>query len=128
MALGTGAALFFIHNILASKVDLVKNHPIATPLALGVGGHILKKKMPTVGTALLGAAGYAGAMAFTVTRANPPASAPTQTSALVEAAALLESNQVGDYVIPDAGDFDYDSGIGPNTGDIDVSEAMNLEV
>ena len=127
MAGGAGVALYFLHKMLATKVDLVKNHPMAKPLALAATGHFLKRKMPTVGTALIGASGYAFGMALDVARAN---AAQTQTQALTDpsqVAALTSPNQVGDFVIPDAGNIEYDAGVGPNTADLDISSALNLQ-
>lgn len=132
MAAGSGVALYFLHKMLASKVELVQRHPVATPLALAAAGHFLKRKMPTVGTALIGGSGYAFGMALDVARAQQaqPAQAPTatQTQALLEASALTDPMQVGDFVIPDAGAIDYDAGIGPNTADLDISQAMDLGI
>ncbi len=127
MAGAAGVALYFGHKMLATKVDLVKNHPVATPLALAAGGHFLKRKMPTVGTALIGAAGYAFGMALDVARAQQ--ATQTQTQALTDpsqVAALTSGNQVGDYVIPDAGSTEYDMGVNSNTADLDIGSALNL--
>lgn len=123
VGLGSGAATYFIHKMLATKVDLVNKHPIATPIALAAVGHVLKKKMPTVGAGLIGAGGYALGLAIDVRRAQQ-----SQTSALIESsnvAALNQPSDVGDYVIPDAGDVDFN--MMPNeAGDMDISDAMGL--
>jgi len=37
MAMGGGVALYFIHKVLATKVELVQKHPILTPVVLGAG-------------------------------------------------------------------------------------------
>ncbi len=129
MAGGAGVALYFLHKMLATNVEFVQKHPVMTPLALAAAGHFAKRKMPTVGTALIGAAGYSFGMALDVARANAAQNPTTQTQALTDpgqVAALTAANQVGDYVIPDAGNIEYDSGIGPNTADLDISSAMTL--
>lgn len=129
MAGGAGVALYFLHKMLATKVEFVQKHPVATPLGLAAAGHFLKRKMPTVGTALIGGAGYAFGMALDVARAQQAQQSTTQTQALTDpsqVAALTSPNQVGDYVIPDAGNVEYDSGVNSNTADLDIGSAMNL--
>lgn len=120
----SGAATYFIHKMLASKVELVSKHPIATPIALAAVGHFVKRKMPTVGAGLIGAGGYALGLAFDVSRANK-----AQTAALIEAnnvAALNSPGDVGDYNIPDAGDVQFNS-MPNDAGDVDISDALSFD-
>lgn len=115
---GSGVATYFLHKMLASKVEMVNKHPIATPVVLAAVGHMLKKKMPTVGAGLIGAGGYALGLAIDVKRSQQ-----TQTQALVESsnvAALMEPSNVGAYEIPDAIESMSE------TGDMDYSDALNL--
>lgn len=116
----SGVATYFTHKLLASKVELAAKHPIAVPIALAGLGHFVKRKMPNVGSAIIGAGGYALGLALDVRRATQQ----NQTQALVDpsnVAALNAPGDVGNYVIPDASEaaaFVDD--------DVDVSEAMNL--
>ena len=120
----TGVATFFVHTMLTERVKFTVEHPFITPLAMAAVGHVLKRKMPTVGTGLLGASGYALAMAFQLKRANKQ-----QTAALIEAnnvAALNSASDVGDYNIPDAGDVQFNS-MPNDAGDVDISDALNFD-
>jgi hypothetical protein len=119
----SGAATYFIHNMISKKVKFAIDHPFLTPIAFAAVGHVLKKKMPTVGAGLIGASGYALGLAFDFNRANK-----AQTAALIEAnnvAALNSASDVGDYNIPDAGDVSFNS-MPNDAGDVDISDAMGL--
>lgn len=58
VAVGGGVA-FFAAEFAVQHVDALKSAWWATPVAMGVGGHFLRRKYPTMGGGLLGAAGYA---------------------------------------------------------------------
>jgi hypothetical protein len=69
------------HSAAASRVDFVQKNWWSGPVILGVVGLLARKsrRLSGAGDALLGAAGYAGYMAYTVAHANAPAaSAGTQ--------------------------------------------------
>jgi|SRR5580765_2384849 len=120
---GAGVGVFYVHRMLASKVAFLQNHPLAAPIGFILLGHVLKKskKLGTVGAALVGAGGYAGAQVFELQKATaatqaPAATAPAagtsgveeDTGMLVEAkdvGMLLQSSDVGGYTNP-AGSYD----------------------
>jgi hypothetical protein len=117
---GAGVATYYAHKFLSTKVAMVQKHPIISPLVMVAGGHLLKKRMPTVANGIIGAAGYALGLAIDVARANKAAT--TETAAMISAsnvAALLEANQVQAYEIPDAGEdeafVDYSSAMALGT-------------
>jgi hypothetical protein len=78
-----GAGTFYAHRMLASKVAFIQKNPLLAPVAILVLGHVLKKSAKTapVGSALCGAAGYAGAQTFELKKAAAAAnSTPTATT------------------------------------------------
>lgn len=83
---GAGVGVFYLHRMLSSKVAFLQAHPLAAPIGFVVLGHVLKgtKKLNTLGAALVGAGGYAGAQTYELAKAaaaaTPPAAAPAQTS------------------------------------------------
>lgn len=106
---GAGVGVFYLHRMLASKIAFLQNHPLAAPIGFVVLGHVLKKskKLGSVGAALVGAGGYAGAQVFEVKKSLQNAPAPAQTSgfedddtgALVQGAdigMLMPSSNIGD--------------------------------
>ena len=108
---GAGVGVFYLHRMLTSKIAFLQNHPLAAPIGFVVLGHVLKKskKLGTVGAALCGAGGYAGAQVFEMQKAlaaNPPIN-PTQTSGLDDASgmdddtgALVSTKDIGMLVAP----------------------------
>lgn len=107
---GAGVGVFYLHRLLASKIDFLQKHPLAAPIGMILGGHILKKsgKLSSLGAALVGAGGYAGAQVFEVQK-SLKAQAPTaQTSGFEDdTGALTSPGDVG--MLLD----------GSNTGDIE---------
>jgi len=87
---GAGVGIFYLHRMLASKIAFAQNHPLALPIGFVVLGHVLKKskKLGSVGAALVGAGGYAGAQAFELSKAsaaaNTPATPPAGTAGVGE--------------------------------------------
>jgi hypothetical protein len=79
---GAGVGVFYLHRMLASKIPFLQNHALAAPIGFIVLGHVLKKskKLGTVGAALVGAGGYAGAQAFELRKATAAANAPTPSA------------------------------------------------
>jgi hypothetical protein len=75
IALASGAATFQAHKWLGRQSWAPAN-PVVIPLMLGVAGHIAKKKAPSVGVAVLGAAGYAANNAYEVYAATQPQKSP----------------------------------------------------
>lgn len=116
---GVGAATFYAHRMIASKVAFVQKHPLVAPLAILVLGHVLKKnaKMAPVGSALCGAAGYAGAQTFELQKATTAAnSTPTataaQTSGFDNTGALTQAVDIGALVAAsDIGSMGYAPGV-----------------
>lgn len=111
---GAGVGVFYLHRMLTSKVAFLQNNPLAAPLGFILLGHVLKKskKLGTVGAALVGAGGYAGAQVFEVRKSlqnQTPAAAPANTSGFEEdTGALLESSDIGALIEPtNIGDLDY---------------------
>lgn len=110
---GVGAAAFYGHRMLSSKVAFLQKQPLTVPLGMLVLGHVLKKsaKFATVGSSLCGIAGYAGAQVFEVQKAtkaaqasSPPAAQTSgfddDTGALTRAqdiGALTAASDIGGY-------------------------------
>lgn len=111
---GAGVGVFYIHRMLTSKVAFLQNNPLAAPLGFVLLGHVLKKskKLGTVGAALIGAGGYAGAQVFEVKKslqnAPAPAAAASNTSGFDDdTGALVDVSDVGALLPPgDIGDID----------------------
>lgn len=75
-----GVVTYIAYKTLSSKVEMARKHPIATPILLGVGGHLLKRKFQSLGAGVVGAAAGMAAMAFDVNRANKPADTQALTN------------------------------------------------
>lgn len=107
---GAGVGIFYLHRMLASKIAFLQNHPLAAPLGMIAIGHIAKKskKLGTVGAALIGAGGYAGAQVFEVQKAMKAQQAPAQTSGFDDddTGALTLPADVGMLLEPGVGDLD----------------------
>jgi hypothetical protein len=110
---GAGVGVFYVHRMLASKIAFLQAHPLAAPIGFILLGHVLKKskKLGTVGAALVGAGGYAGAQVFELQKASaataPAATAPATTAGFDdndtgmvvqphEVGMLLQSSNIGD--------------------------------
>jgi len=75
-ALGVGTYIGL--KQLSTRVELAQKHPVATPVALMVGGHFLKRKYQSLGAGMIGAGAAMAALAFDLNRSNPqPAAAGT---------------------------------------------------
>jgi hypothetical protein len=76
----------------------------ASPVALALAGHFLKKKSPGVSAAVIGAAGFALAesitLGFAIRKANP---APKDTTKGIEAGAMLSAGQLNAWNRSDTG-------------------------
>lgn len=109
---GTGVGAFYLHRMLASKIAFLQNHPLVAPIGMVLLGHMLKKskKLGTVGPALVGAGGYAGAQVFEVQKSvKAQQAAAPQTSGLDDGdtGALVSPQDVGALVSPsDIGDLE----------------------
>jgi hypothetical protein len=105
---GAGVGVFYLHRMLASKVAFLQKNPLAAPIGFIVLGHVLKKspKLNTVGAALVGAGGYAGAQVFEVRKSmqtQQAAAAPAQTSGFDEdfdTGAVVEATDIGMLMQP----------------------------
>lgn len=117
-----GVVGYFAHKTASEKIGFVGQNWYAGPLGMAVLGHVLKKKAKTanVGTALLGAAGYAGALGYSLKKAAAPETkglmAPGETGAL---------QGTDSYYLPDTIDTDAS----PETSDYEdmrIASAMGL--
>ncbi len=110
---GSGVGVFYIHRMLASKFPALQKHALAAPIGFIILGHVLKKskKLGTVGAALVGAGGYAGAQVFELQKATATANAPAAGTSGVEedtgmlvppgdVGMLLQSHDIGGYTNP----------------------------
>jgi hypothetical protein len=103
---GAGVGVFYLHRMLASKVAFLQNNPLAAPIGFIVLGHVLKKsaKLGTIGAALCGAGGYAGAQVFEVRKSmQTQAAPPAQTSGFDEdydTGAVMEPADIGMLMQP----------------------------
>jgi hypothetical protein len=111
---GAGVGVFYLHRMLSTKIAFLQNHPLAAPIGFIIAGHVLKKtkKLNTVGAALVGAGGYAGAQVFELrkaaTAASPAATTPAGTAGFEdndtgmvvpahEVGMLLQSSNIGAF-------------------------------
>lgn len=117
-----GVVGYFAHKTASEKIGFIGQNWYAGPLGMAVLGHVLKKKAKTanVGTALLGAAGYAGAFGYSLKKAAAPETkglmAPGETGAL---------QGTDSYYLPDTIDTDAS----PETSDYEdmrIASAMGL--
>ncbi len=112
---GAGAAAFYAHRMISTKVAFVQNHPLAAPAGILLVGHLLKKskKLGGVGNALCGIAGYAGAQVYELQKATTQAQAAAPAPAAGtsgfdddDVGALVQPGDIGALVQPgDIGSF-----------------------
>jgi len=97
---GAGVGAFYLHRMLASKFPALQNHPLAAPIGFIVLGHVLKKskKLSTVGAALVGAGGYAGAQVFEVQKSLQPAPKAQTSGFDDDTGALTSAGDIGALV------------------------------
>jgi len=119
-----GVVGYFAHKTASEKIEFVRGKWWAGPVAMGVLGHVLKKKAKTaqVGTALLGAAGYAGAFGYSLSKA-----AGETTKGLMTPGEVGALQSVDPYYLPD----NIDTDASPGTSDYDdeeeaIASAMGL--
>lgn len=125
---GVGAAAFYLHRMLSTKVDAVAKHPLLAPAAMLAAGHILKSKpkFASVGSALCGIAGYAGAQVFELSKASTVANTPTTSGFGDDTGALVSPGDIGALVSPsDIGAIAYDGSFTPNNASA-YADAENL--
>jgi hypothetical protein len=81
-----GGASYYAQKAVAPRIPFMQAHPLSGPIGMVVIGHLAKKKFPVVGTALVGAGAYGGALAYDLNKSvQTTATAPsTGTSALVQ--------------------------------------------
>lgn len=128
----TGAMAYYAGNFAGDKIDFLKSHPLALPGAMALAGHFLKRKNHDAGTALIGAGGFAGAMAFSqmqLAQANKPTSG-------FDAGALINAGAYGEFEAGDLRDTSATSDThgagalidasGPYDDAGDATEAMGL--
>ena len=96
---GTGVGVFYLHRALSNKIPFLQNHPLAAPIGFIVLGHVLKKskKLGTLGPALIGAGGYAGAQVHELQKATAVANTPSAPAAGTSG---VEENDTGMVVPP----------------------------
>lgn len=126
----TGAAAFYGHSVASEHIEFIGSKWWSGPAIMGVGGHLLRRKNSTVavGTALLGAAGYAAAMGYRMNKATQVANAPpaeAETGAMVsgsdDVGALIDPTGATSAGAPSS--FDVLEGGG---GDVGYSSARSL--
>lgn len=115
-----GVVGYFAHKTASEKIGFVGQNWYAGPLGMAVLGHVLKKKAKTanVGTALLGAAGYAGAFGYSM-------KAATETKGLMAPGETGALQGTDSYYLPDTIDTDAS----PETSDYEdmrIASAMGL--
>lgn len=121
-----GVVGYFAHKTASEKIDFVRDKWWSGPVGMALFGHTLKKKAKTaqVGTALLGAAGYAGAFGYSLNRAG--AAGKPETKGLQSPGYDTGALQgVDPYYLPDTIDTDAS----PETSayaDEDIASAMGL--
>lgn len=119
-----GVVGYFAHKTASEKIDFVRDKWWSGPVGMALLGHTLKKKAKTaqVGTALLGAAGYAGAFGYSLNRAAAP---KPETKGLQSPGDVGALQGVDPYYLPDTIDTDAS----PETSayaDEDIASAMGL--
>lgn len=122
-----GVVGYFAHKTASEKIDFVRDKWWSGPVAMGVLGHVLKKKAKTaqVGTALLGAAGYAGAFGYSLSKAAAAPETKGLMSSGYDASGLQSS--VDPYSLPDSIDTDASAGTSDYYDeDANIASAMNL--
>jgi hypothetical protein len=87
-----GVATFFGIKILMQKVELARNHPVATPLAVAAGGHFLKRRYQSLGAGVVGAGAAMAAANFDAARQAKSG----ETSALTSASDIRALTAPGD--------------------------------
>ncbi len=94
---GAGVGVFYLHRMLASKIEFIQNKPLAAPLGFIFLGHVLKKskKLATVSSALIGAGGYAAAQVFEVRKSLQQQAPAAQTSGIDDTGALTSASDIG---------------------------------
>ena len=121
---GAGGAGYYLNKMANQKVESLQKNTFIAPLLMIAGGHFIKRKAPNVGAGVVGAGGYALAMAFDVRQQNKAAqeaaAKPPETKGLTQPSdigALISPNDVG-YMPPDLETSGGD--------DMDMSEALQL--
>lgn len=132
---GIGAAAFYLHRMLSTKVAFIQQKPLAAPAAMLLAGHLMKKskKFAGAGAGLCSVAGYAGAQVYELQKATTAAAAtPAATPAAGtsgfddDVGALVQASDIGALVqASDIGDLIQ---YGPTTGSSyqDAQELSNI--
>lgn len=117
-----GVVGYFAHKTASEKIEFVRGKWWAGPVAMGVLGHVLKKKAKTaqVGTALLGAAGYAGAFGYSLSKAAG------ETKGLMSPGEVGALQSVDPYYLPDNIDTDASPGTSDYAEEEAIASAMGL--
>lgn len=96
---GAGAAAYYVHRMLSEKVEFVQKNPYMGPGAMVLLGHVIKTRpsLASVGSALIGAAGYSAAMLYELKKSAAPAVAAPTTQGFddYDTGALLQSSDIG---------------------------------
>jgi len=133
--LATGAVGYLGHYAVASRIPAIATNWWAAPLAMGVVGHMLKRRrgrIGNVGIATIGAAGYAFALGLQTSRAAARATPPpsdagalvnADTGALVDDYASGVAGYLDDAQNPTSSFFAGEPG---EADDAAVESAMNL--
>ena len=140
VGMGTGAAFGLLQTYAVSSIPWLSSNWWAMPVTVGLIGHFLKRKNPTVGGALLGIAGYWGITSWQASRTGTAkgfidagafidAGGPNMTryndSIGTDANPRLGMQNAG-MLMDRSGTMGYEN-LGEQAGDIDVGEVMGLE-
>ncbi len=107
---------------LSSRVALAQKHPIATPLAVVVGGHFVKRKYQSLGAGMIGAGAALAALGFDLNRSNPaPAGGVNALTPPQDIGALTPPQDIADPMAALDGAMNPD---GANGGLYDYGDAM----
>lgn len=74
----TGVASEFVGRFASEKVEMLRDEWYVLPAVMAASGHFLRRKNEAIGLALLGAAGYAGALNYGFNKASRAASGETE--------------------------------------------------
>jgi hypothetical protein len=96
VALGVGGASFYAATKAAQSISFLQSKWYATPLALGIVGHLAKSFSSTGGTAAVGAAGALFAFSYYVNKQSTTTTTTTTTGTTGTAPAQGLTDRAGD--------------------------------
>lgn len=127
---GSGGVGYYANKMANQKVESLQKNTFIMPLLMIAGGHFIKRKAPNVGAGVVGAGGYALAMAFDAKQQADKFKKEQEAAAgkPSDAGALLSPSDIGALLSPsDIGA--YDPGDVETSGDdMDMSEALAIGI